>query len=63
MSVPWKEVAVVFAVGAAMALVVQKVPVVKRLAGSPVVVGAALYTVGYLLATKRPAGGYPMLAG
>jgi hypothetical protein len=46
-----------------MALVVQKVPVVKRLAGSPVVVGAALYTVGYLLATKRPAGGYPMLAG
>lgn len=62
-SVPWKEVAVVFAVGAAMAFTAKKLPVVKRAVANPVIAGAALYTVGYLIATKRPAGGYPMLAG
>jgi len=46
-----------------MAFTAKKLPVVKRAVANPVIAGAALYTVGYLLATKRPAGGYPMLAG
>lgn len=56
-NISWKEVAAVVAVGVAASMLTRKVKV------SPVVAGTALYTAGYLIAMKRPAGGFPMLAG
>ncbi|MDP3774541.1 MAG: hypothetical protein Q8Q85_09770 [Gemmatimonadales bacterium] len=54
----WKEIAVVVVVGLGVAAVVTKVPLVKKF---PLLTGAALYGMGYVVATQRPAGGWKLL--
>ncbi len=55
-----KEVAAVVAVGAGLAWLTRKTPLAKT---APLVVGSTLYTAGYIIGTKRPPTGYPLLQG
>jgi hypothetical protein len=53
-----KELAVVAVVGFALAKLAERVPV---LYSHPVIVPTVLYTLGYFLASRRPAEGYLQL--
>jgi hypothetical protein len=54
------ELAVVTAVGVALAKVTQAIPYFNE---NKTVTRTGLYVLGYYLATRRPAGGYKMLEG
>jgi hypothetical protein len=54
------ELLAVGLVGVAAAAVASQIPVVKK---SPLLVGAGLYTLGYVVSQSKPAGGWPMLPG
>lgn len=53
-----KELAVVAVVGFALAKLAERVPI---LYSQPVIVPTVLYTLGYFLASRRPAEGYLQL--
>ena len=53
-----KELAVVAVVGFALAQLAERVPI---LYSQPVIVPTVLYTLGYFLASRRPAEGYLQL--
>lgn len=53
------ELAVVTAVGLALAWGAKKVGVAEK---APLFVPAALYTLGFYVATRRPEGGYAQLS-
>jgi hypothetical protein len=53
------ELAAVTAVGLALAWGAKKVGVAEK---APLLVPAALYTLGFYIATQRPAGGYAQLS-
>jgi hypothetical protein len=50
-----KELAVVAAVGFLLAQATKRVPLLNE---NTMITRTALYTLGYYLATRRPAGGY-----
>lgn len=52
------ELAVVAAVGFGLAQVTKRVPILNE---NTMFTRTALYTLGYYLATRRPAGGYKLL--
>ena len=54
------ELALVTAVGVALAKVTQAVPYFIE---NKTVTRTALYVLGYYVATRRPAGGYKLLGG
>lgn len=54
------ELALVTAVGVALAKVTQAVPYFNE---NKTVTRTALYVLGYYVATRRPAGGYKLLGG
>jgi hypothetical protein len=55
-----KELPVVAGVGYLLAQGTKRVPLLNE---NTMLTRTALYTLGYYLATKRPAGGYPQLEG
>jgi hypothetical protein len=57
-NVNWKEIAVVAAVGYGLAQASRRVPVLDD---NKVLTRTLLYTLGYLIATQRPEGGYKLL--
>jgi hypothetical protein len=56
--VPLAELAVVAGVGFLLAQATKRVPVLNE---NTMFTRTALYTLGYFLATRRPAGGYKLL--
>ncbi len=54
------ELALVTAVGVALAKATQAVPYLNE---NKTVTRTALYVLGYYVATRRPAGGYKLLGG
>ena len=59
-NVDFKELAVVAGVGYLLAQGTKRIPVLN---GNTMLTRTALYTLGYYLATRRPAGGYKLLGG
>jgi hypothetical protein len=59
-NVDFKELAVVAGVGYLLAQGTKRVPVLNE---NTMFTRAALYTLGYYLATRRPTGGYKLLGG
>lgn len=57
-NVSLKEVAIVTLVGYGLAKVTEQIPVLNE---NKMLTRTALYTLGYLIATHRPAGGYALL--
>ncbi len=55
-----KELAVVAGVGFLLAQITKRVPVLND---NKMLTRTALYTLGYLVATQRPKGGYALLEG
>lgn len=55
-----KEIAVVMGVGYLLAQGTKRIPVLNE---NTMFTRTALYTLGYYLATRRPAGGYKLLGG
>ena len=55
-----KELPAVAGVGYLLAQGTKRVPLLNE---NTMLTRTALYTLGYYLATKRPAGGYPQLEG
>ncbi len=60
--VSWQEVLAVVVLGAGIAFAVSRIPVVHKIPLFPVAVGTGLLTIGYLAATRRPNGGWPLQA-
>lgn len=58
-NVSMKELAVVAGVGYLLAQATKRVPVLNE---NTMLTRTALYTLGYYLATRRPEGGYALLA-
>lgn len=56
--VDFKELAIVAAVGYLLAQGTKRVPYLNE---NTMLTRTALYTLGYYIATKRPAGGYALL--
>ncbi len=59
-NVTLKELAVVSLVGFGLAKLTQAIPALNE---RKVLTRTMLYTLGYVIATKRPAGGYKLLRG
>lgn len=59
-NVDLKELAVVAGVGYLLAQGTKRIPVLNE---NTMLTRTALYTLGYYLATRRPAGGYKLLGG
>jgi hypothetical protein len=59
-NVDFKELAVVAGVGYLLAQGTKRIPVLNE---NTMLTRTALYTLGYYLATRRPAGGYKLLGG
>lgn len=59
-NVDFKELAVVAGVGYLLAQGTKRIPVLNE---NTMFTRTALYTLGYYLATRRPAGGYKLLGG
>lgn len=59
-NVDLKEIAVVMGVGYLLAQGTKRIPVLNE---NTMFTRTALYTLGYYLATRRPAGGYKLLGG
>ena len=57
-NVSWKEIAIVTAVGYGLAQASKRVPVLDE---NKMLTRTLLYTLGYLIATRRPEGGYKLL--
>lgn len=56
--IPLAEIAIVTAVGYALAQGTKRVPVLNQ---NTMLTRTLLYTLGYYLATQRPEGGYKLL--
>jgi len=57
-NVPWTEIAIVTGVGYLLAQGTKRVPVLND---NTMLTRTLLYTLGYLIATQRPEGGYKLL--
>jgi len=57
-NINWKEIAVVVAVGYGLAQATKRVPALND---NKMLTRTLLYTLGYLVATQRPEGGYKLL--
>jgi hypothetical protein len=55
--IPWQELLIVAGVGVGLTLVGKRVPVLRN----PLILGAGLYTLGYVIGENRPASGWKQL--